>query len=144
MNRFNSRLASLGVLSVALAGFTLNSPAFASQPIGHDAAIKSVAEAYCAEGNCSANDMTSLKAAAKAIAEIKAAENKHGDAHFNNPDANGDGLVSRAEYVAIAPDGEGGFAKKDSNGDGFISEKEAYVFIKSQANAKAIRLGLFP
>ena len=149
LSRINSRATSVGLLGIALAGLTLSSAAFATQPIAQGATVNKTAEGKCGEGKCGANGAKAAKAR-KVVAAIKTAEGKCGegqcgDSRFGKTDADHDGRVSRAEYVAVVPDGVAGFAKKDTNRDGFISEKEAYDFVKAtyEAHGKKIPLGVF-
>jgi len=53
--------------------------------------------------------------------------------------------VSRAEFLAVAPQRAVDFAKIDRDRDGFISESEAYEFLKATyaANGKPMPPGLF-
>ena len=96
------------------------------------------AEGKCGEGKCGAD--------AKATqSEGKCGEGKCGDASFAKTDADGDGFVSRAEFLAVAPTRAAEFQKIDSNGDGKISEQEAYDYLKAiyTANGKPVPKDLF-
>ena len=75
----------------------------------------------------------------------KACEGKCGDASFAKTDTSDDGLVSRAEFLAVAPTRGADFPKLDTDSDGFISEKEAYQNVKNafDANGKPMPSGLF-
>ena len=55
----------------------------------------------------------------------------------------GDGKVSRAEFLKVAPHSD--FDKIDTNHDGFIDEQEAYDNVKAnyEANGKKMPKGLF-
>jgi len=146
MSRFHSRATSVGLLSIALAGLTLGSAAFAAQPIDHGATVKKTAEGKCGEGKCGANGAKTTKTvAAIKTAEGKCGEGKCGDARFNQTDSNRDGRVSRAEFLKVVPKGDGYFAQIDKDHDGYISEQEAYRNVKHafEANGKSIPTGLF-
>jgi len=145
MSRFNSRVTSAGLLSIALAGLTLSSAAFATQPVDHGAAAKKAAEGKCGEGKCGANGAKTAKTvAAVKTAEGKCGEGKCGDARFSQTDADHDGRVSRAEFLAVVPSADA-FAQIDKDGNGYISEKEAYNNVKRAfaSNGKSIPVGLF-
>ena len=108
---------------------------------GADAkAAGKTAEGKCGEGKCGA----SAKAAGK-TAEGKCGEGKCGDASFAKTDRSGDGRVSRAEFLAVAPARAADFPKLDVDGDGFISEQEAYDHLKATyaANGKPMPAGVF-
>ena len=55
--------------------------------------------------------------------EGKCGEGKCGDASMAKTDTDGDGKVSRAEFLKVAP--KSNFDKIDTNHDGFIDEQEA-------------------
>jgi uncharacterized low-complexity protein len=108
---------------------------------GADAkAAGKTAEGKCGEGKCGA----SAKAANK-TAEGKCGEGKCGDASFAKTDRSGDGRVSRAEFLAVAPTRAADFPKLDVDRDGFISEQEAYDYLKATyaANGKPMPAGVF-
>jgi uncharacterized low-complexity protein len=122
MSRINTRY-TVGLLGLALTGLTLSTSAFAMQPL---------AQGY-------------LLAAGKATAEGKCGEGKCGDTSFTKTDADSDGFVSKAEFVAAAPTRAGEFPKLDVSGDGKVSEKEAYDYLKAtfEANGNPMPAGLF-
>lgn len=162
-----SRKTTIGLLGAALAGSVLLSGSvFAMQPLAQGylvaASDTKPAEGKCGEGKCGAsetasNDTKSTEAEGKcgegkcgadaksAQAEGKCGEGKCGDASFNRTDANGDGFVSRAEFLAVAPTRAGEFKKLDTNGDGKVSEQEAYDYLKViyTANGKPVPKDLF-
>lgn len=148
MSRNNTRYPA-GMLGVALAGLVLGGSAFAIEPLPHGymlAAGHAAGEGKCGEGKCGAGAAKTAKSApAEKTAEGKCGEGQCGDARFAAADTDKDHLVSRAEFVAVVPNGEAIFATKDPNGDGFISEKEAYQNVKKayNANGKEIPRGLF-
>ncbi|HEY0505876.1 MAG TPA: EF-hand domain-containing protein [Lysobacter sp.] len=166
MSRNNPR-NSAGMLGVALAGLVLSGSAFAMQPLaqgymlaaGHvaaegkcgegkcgasEATASKDAEGKCGEGKCGASEAKAPKAAVAKAAEGKCGEGQCGDARFNKTDTNDDGRVSKAEYLAVVPNGQG-WSDKDANGDGFISEREAYDYTKArfEANGKKLPIGRF-
>jgi uncharacterized low-complexity protein len=122
MSRFNTR-NSVGLLGLALTGLTLSASAFAMQPL---------AQGY-------------VVSASKVAAEGKCGEGKCGDASFTKTDASSDGFISKAEFVAAAPDRAAEFAALDASGDGKVSEKEAYDYLKAtfEAHGKPMPAGLF-
>ena len=151
MSRNTNRNTNAGKFGVALAGLVLSSSAFAVQPLAQGymvAASHLAAEGKCGEGKCGASEAKPAKAgqsAAKKTAEGKCGEGQCGDARFAATDTDGDARVSRAEFLAVVPNGAAPFAKKDVNGDGYISEKEAYDSVKGiyNANGKELPSGLF-
>jgi uncharacterized low-complexity protein len=156
MSRINTRNPA-GMLGVALAGLVLGGSAFAMEPLSQGymlAASHAAAEGKCGEGKCGEGKCGEGKcggapkadtSAAKKTAEGKCGEGQCGDARFASADTNKDGLVSRAEFVAVVPNGEAIFKSKDPNNDGFISELEAYNNVKAafDANGKPMPRGLF-
>ena len=150
MSHSNTRKTA-GALGLALAGLVLSGSAFATQSLaqGYMAAAAHVGEeGKCGEGKCGEGSKPAKPSAAKKTAEGKCGEGQCGDARFNKADTNDDGLVSKAEYVAVVPTGNG-WADKDTDRDGFISEREAYDYTKSrfEANGKKIpkdRFAAFP
>ena len=153
MSRNNTRNPA-GLLGFALAGLVLSGSGFAMEPLSqgymlpanHATAEGKCGEGKCGEGKCGASTGKPANiAAAKKTAEGKCGEGQCGDARFASADTNKDGLVSRAEFVAVVPGGEAIFNSKDPNGDGFISEKEAYNNVKKayDANGKEMPRGLF-
>jgi len=170
-HRSASRSTTAGMLGVALAGLVLGQSAFAMQPLAQGymvAASHAAGEGKCGEGKCGADKAKSANAkaagktaegkcgegkcgadakakAAGKTAEGKCGEGKCGDASFAKTDRSGDGRVSRAEFLAVAPTRAADFPKLDVDGDGFISEKEAYDYLKATyaANGKPMPAGLF-
>lgn len=145
MSRNNPRNTTVGTLGVALAGLVLGSSAFAAQPLAQGymvAASHVTAEGKCGEGKCGAAE---AKPTAKKTAEGKCGEGQCGDVRFAATDTDKDARVSRAEFLAVVPNGSAAFAKKDVDGDGYISEKEAYDSVKAvyNANGKELPSGLF-
>jgi len=167
--RSASRSTTAGMLGVALAGLVLGQSAFAMQPLAQGymvAASHAAGEGKCGEGKCGADKAKTAgktsagktaegkcgegkcgadaKAAGK-TAEGKCGEGKCGDASFAKTDRSGDGRVSRAEFLAVAPTRAADFPKLDVDSDGFISEKEAYDYLKATyaANGKPMPAGLF-
>jgi len=125
----------LGLLSIALVGgMNLAASAFAVEalPQGYQlAAAEKAGEGKCGEGKCGASG-----AKGKATqAEGKCGEGKCGDASFARTDADHDGLVSRAELLAVAPGANAEFDAIDANHDGYLSEAEVYQFRKHQFDA---------
>ncbi|MBF6024444.1 EF-hand domain-containing protein [Lysobacter niastensis] len=114
---------NIGALGVALAGLVLTGSAFAMQPL---------AQGY-------------MLAAGHAAAEGKCGEGQCGDEKFAQVDTDNDALVSRAEFLAVAPGQEALFAQKDVNRDGYISEKESYDSVKAayETHGKKLPSGLF-
>ena len=166
MSRITTRSLTAGSIGIALAGLVVGSSAFAVQPLPQGymlAANHTAAEGKCGEGKCGAGAKAAKTSAGKAAegkcgegkcgangagaktAEGKCGEGKCGDASFAKTDADGDGRVSRAEFLAVAPGRAADFPKIDVDGDGFISEKEAYDFLKATyaANGKPLPAGLF-
>ncbi|MFQ6309949.1 HvfA family oxazolone/thioamide-modified RiPP metallophore [Lysobacter capsici] len=148
-HRSASRSTTAGMLGVALAGLVLGQSAFAMQPLAQGymvAASHAAGEGKCGEGKCGADKAKSANAkAAGKTAEGKCGEGKCGDASFAKTDRSGDGRVSRAEFLAVAPTRAADFPKLDVDRDGFISEKEAYDYLKATyaANGKPMPAGLF-
>lgn len=148
-HRSASRSTTAGMLGVALAGLVLGQSAFAMQPLAQGymvAASHAAGEGKCGEGKCGADKAKSANAkAAGKTAEGKCGEGKCGDASFAKTDRSGDGRVSRAEFLAVAPTRAADFPKLDVDGNGFISEKEAYDYLKATyaANGKPMPAGLF-
>lgn len=146
MSRNNTRNTT-GMLGVALAGLVLSGSAFAMQPLAQGymlAAGHAAAEGKCGEGKCGTGEAGTAGAGATKTAEGKCGEGQCGDARFNKTDTNDDGLVSKAEYLKVVPNGQG-WAQKDADGDGFISEREAYEYTKAryEANGKKLPIGRF-
>ena len=111
---------TIGLLGAVLAGgMMLTGSAFASQPL---------TQGY-------------LLASADQV--VKTPEGKCGDASMAKTDSDGDGKVSRAEFLKVAPKSD--FDKIDTNHDGFIDEQEAYNNVKAnfEANGKKMPKGLF-
>lgn len=168
-HRSASRSTTAGMLGVALAGLVLGQSAFAMQPLAQGymvAASHAAGEGKCGEGKCGADKAKSANAkaagktaegkcgegkcgadakAAGKTAEGKCGEGKCGDASFAKTDRSGDGRVSRAEFLAVAPTRAADFPKLDVDRDGFISEKEAYDYLRATyaANGKPMPAGLF-
>ena len=76
---------------------------------------------------------------------VKVGEGKCGDASFAKTDTDGDALVSRKEFIAVAPTRASDFNTIDTDKDGFISELEAYNYLKTvyESNGKAMPKDLF-
>lgn len=147
MTRSNSRKTTAGLFGVALAGLALSGTAFAMQPLSQGfmlAAAHAGDEGKCGEGKCGSDSKPAKSSAAKKTAEGKCGEGQCGDARFNKTDANDDGLVSKAEYLAVVPTAQG-WAAKDVDKDGFISEREAYEYTKAryEANGRKLPVGRF-
>jgi uncharacterized low-complexity protein len=147
MTRSNTRKTTAGLLGVALAGLALSGSAFAMQPLSQGfmlAAAHAGDEGKCGEGKCGSDSRSAKSSAAKKTAEGKCGEGQCGDARFNKTDANDDGLVSKAEYLAVVPTAQG-WAAKDVDKDGFISEREAYEYTKAryEANGRKLPIGRF-
>ena len=102
---------SIGLFGAALAGgLMLSCSVFAAQPL--------------AQGYMVASAETSVK-----TPEGTCGEGKCGDASMAKTDSDGDGKVSRAEFIKVAPKSD--FDKIDTNHDGFIDEQEAYNNVKA-------------
>jgi uncharacterized low-complexity protein len=145
MSRNNARNTTAGTLGVALVGLVLSSSAFAVQPLAQGymvAGAHATAEGKCGEGKCGTDE---AKPATKKTAEGKCGEGQCGDTRFAATDTDNDAKVSRAEFLAVVPNGAAPFAKKDVNKDGYISEREAYDSVKAiyNANGKELPSGLF-
>jgi hypothetical protein len=109
-------------------------------------ASHATAEGKCGEGKCGATEQPAKKTAAtNKTAEGKCGEGQCGDARFAAADTDDDALVSRAEFLVVAPGQEALFAKKDTNRDGYISERESYDSVKAAYNEHGRELpsGLF-
>jgi uncharacterized low-complexity protein len=136
--------ATLGAVGIALtSGMLLATSAFATQPVsnGHlltAAPASKTAEGKCGEGKCGASKAAAAKTAEGKCGEGKCGEGKCGDASFAKTDADNDGKVSKAEFLAKAPKREADFAKIDADNNGFISQAEAYKFLRSvyEANGR--------
>ncbi|MBD9607587.1 putative low-complexity protein [Pseudomonas sp. PvR086] len=116
---------TVGLLGAVLAGgLMLSGSVFAAQPL--------------TQGYMVASAETSVK-----TPEGKCGEGKCGDASMAKTDTDGDGQVSRAEFLKVAPKGD--FDKIDTNHDGQISEQEAFDNVKAsyEANGKKMPKGLF-
>ncbi|CAH0303918.1 putative low-complexity protein [Pseudomonas frederiksbergensis] len=116
---------TVGLLGAVLAGgLMLSGSVFAAQPL--------------TQGYMVASAETSVK-----TPEGKCGEGKCGDASMAKTDTDGDGQVSRAEFLKVAPKGD--FDKIDTNHDGQISEQEAFDNVKAsyEANGKQMPKGLF-
>ncbi|QNP40777.1 HvfA family oxazolone/thioamide-modified RiPP metallophore [Lysobacter solisilvae (ex Woo and Kim 2020)] len=150
MNRDNNtRNKTAGMLGIALAGMILSGTAFAVQPLAQGymvTASHAGEEGKCGEGKCGATEAKPAQAAAVTkAAEGKCGEGKCGDARFAQTDTDDDGRVSKAEFLAVVPNGDAYFAQIDKSRDGYISEKEAYDNVKRafESNGKSIPAGLF-
>ncbi|KAA6122963.1 HvfA family oxazolone/thioamide-modified RiPP metallophore [Cupriavidus cauae] len=155
------RKTTLGLLGAALAGSVLlNGPVFAMQPLAQGylvaAADGKAAEGKCGEGKCGAETVRAPRGAKKGAraegkcgegkcGEGKCGEGKCGDASFSRTDTDKNGLVSRAEFLAVAPTRAAEFDKIDTSHDGNISEAEAYEYLRAtyQANGKPVPKNLF-
>ena len=148
MTRDNTRIKNAGLLGIALAGLALSGSAFAMQPLAQGymvAASHAGEEGKCGEGKCGSNEAAPAKTAAAKTAEGKCGEGQCGDARFAAADTDDDARVSRAEFLAIVPQGAALFAKKDVNADGYISERESYDSVKAayNTNGRELPSGLF-
>ncbi|WP_129645289.1 HvfA family oxazolone/thioamide-modified RiPP metallophore [Peristeroidobacter agariperforans] len=139
----SSNKAGLGAVGIALTGgMLLASSAFAAQPMAHGYLLTAAPTSKTAEGKCGEGKCGGSKAAAKTAegkcGEGKCGEGKCGDESFARTDANNDGKVSKAEFLAVAPEREAAFVKIDTDKNGFISQAEAYKFLRSvyEANGK--------
>ncbi|KUM54616.1 hypothetical protein AR688_15080 [Rheinheimera sp. EpRS3] len=146
MSRNHSlKTTRLGFMAVALVGaVNLSSAAFAmdSLPQGYQlTTLVKVGEGKCGEGKCGAAESNTKVAAT----EGKCGEGKCGDASFASTDTDGDALVSRKEFLAVAPTRASDFNTIDTDKDGFISELEAYNYLKTvyESNGKAVPKDLF-
>lgn len=114
------------------------------------------AEGKCGEGKCGADTTRVSRGASKGAqtegkcgegkcGEGKCGEGKCGDASFARTDTDKNGLVSRAEFLAVAPTRAAEFDKIDTSHDGNISEAEAYEYLRAtyQANGKPVPKNLF-
>lgn len=135
----------LGFMAVALVGaVNLSSAAFAmdSLPQGYQlTTLVKVGEGKCGEGKCGAEESNTKVAAT----EGKCGEGKCGDASFATTDTDDDNLVSRKEFLAVAPTRAEVFNEIDTNRDGFLSEAETYKYMKSvyESNGKGLPQELF-
>ena len=137
--------AGLGAVGIALtSGMLLANSAFASQPLAQGylltaAPVSKSAEGKCGEGKCGASKGAKTAGEGK-CGEGKCGEGKCGDESFAKTDANNDGKVSKAEFLAVAPKREADFNKIDADHNAFISQAEAYTFLRSvyAANGKEI------
>lgn len=133
--------AGLGAISVVLtSGMLLANSAFAAQPMSNGylltaAPMSKTAEGKCGEGKCGAS-----KAAAAKTAEGKCGEGKCGDESFAKTDADNDGKVSKAEFLAKAPTRETYFDQVDADHNGFINQAEAYKFLRSVYEANGMEM----
>jgi uncharacterized low-complexity protein len=116
---------TIGLLGAVLAGgMMLSGAVFASQPLTQGYLLASAEQVVkTPEGKCG--------------------EGKCGDASMAKTDTDGDGKVSRAEFLKVAP--KSNFDKIDTNHDGFIDEQEAFDNVKAnyEANGKKMPKGLF-
>jgi uncharacterized low-complexity protein len=116
---------TIGLLGAVLAGgMMLSGSVFAAQPLTQGYLLASAEQVVkTPEGKCG--------------------EGKCGDASMAKTDTDGDGKVSRAEFLKVAP--KSNFDKIDTNHDGFIDEQEAYNNVKAnfEANGKKMPKGLF-
>ena len=88
-------------LGTALAGLGLTGAAFAMQPLAQGYMLSAGETAKAPEGKCG-----------------------EGKCGLEKVDADKDGRVSQAEFVAAHPDKADRFAKIDTNQDGFLDEAE--------------------
>ncbi len=136
---------SPGLMALTLAGcLNLSSAAFAmdSLPQGYQlATLVKVGEGKCGEGKCGATESNTKVAAT----EGKCGEGKRGDASFASTDTDDDHLVSRQEFLAVAPDRPEAFAAIDADQNGFLSEAETYRYMKNvyKSNGKDLPQELF-
>ncbi|MDX3774916.1 hypothetical protein QE250_12375 [Chromatiaceae bacterium AAb-1] len=140
----------IGFITVALVGgMNLAPAAFAVEalPQGYQlAAVEKVSEGKCGEGKCGSSEAsTKVSKAEGKCGEGKCGEGSCGDASFARTDTNGDYLVSRQEFLAVAPTRAEVFDIIDTNRDGFLSEAETYQYMKKvyKSNGKDIPQELF-
>jgi uncharacterized low-complexity protein len=116
---------TFGLLGAVLAGgMMLSGSVFASQPLAQGYLLASADQVVkTPEGKCG--------------------EGKCGDESMAQTDTDGDGKVSRAEFLKVAPKAD--FDKIDTNHDGQIDEQEAFDNVKAnyEANGKKMPKGLF-
>jgi uncharacterized low-complexity protein len=116
---------TFGLLGAVLAGgMMLSGSVFASQPLTQGYLLASAEQVVkTPEGKCG--------------------EGKCGDESMARTDTDGDGKVSRAEFLKVAPKAD--FDKIDTNHDGQIDEQEAFDNVKAnyEANGKKMPKGLF-
>lgn len=134
------KITGLGFMAVALAsGLNLSSAAFAmdSLPQGYQLATL----VKVGEGKCGAEESNTKVAAT----EGKCGEGKCGDASFATTDTDDDNLVSRKEFLAVAPTRAEVFNEIDIDRDGFLSEAETFKYMKSvyESNGKDLPQELF-
>lgn len=140
-----NKTTGLGFMAVALAGgLNLSSAAFAmdSLPQGYQlATLVKVGEGKCGEGKCGATESNTKVTAT----EGKCGEGKCGDASFATTDTDDDHLVSRKEFLAVAPTRAEVFNEIDTDRDGFLSEAETFKYMKNvyESNGKDLPQGLF-
>ncbi|MBV7483106.1 EF-hand domain-containing protein [Bordetella sp. BOR01] len=151
------RKTALGMIGAVLAGSVLLSgSAFAMQPLAQGYLVAAgdaqPAEGKCGEGKCGGDVATTAGSGSAKSTEAegkcgegKCGEGKCGDASFAKTDADGDGFVSRAEFLKVAPTRADQFAKLDTDGDGRISELEAHEYLRVTyaAHGKPMPKGLF-
>ncbi|WP_448145185.1 HvfA family oxazolone/thioamide-modified RiPP metallophore [Pseudomonas silesiensis] len=145
MSRISNN-ARFGLIAIALAGGLnlASSAAFAAEalPQGYQlASAVKAGEGKCGEGKCGAEE-TGAKAT---TAEGKCGEGKCGDASFARTDTDDDSLVSRKEFLAVAPTRGADFEVIDADHDGFLSEAETYKYMKNvyESNGKEAPTELF-
>ncbi len=135
----------LGFMAVALlGGLNLSTAAFAMDelPQGYQlTTLVKVGEGKCGEGKCGGAESNTKVAAA----EGKCGEGKCGDASFATTDTDDDSLVSRKEFLAVAPTRAAVFTEIDVEQNGFLSEAETFNYMKNvyESNGKAVPQELF-
>jgi uncharacterized low-complexity protein len=92
-------------LGTALAGLTLTGAAFAMEPLAQGYMLAAGEAGKAQEGKCG-----------------------EGKCGIEKVDADKDGRVSQAEFVAAHPDKAEHFAKMDANQDGFVDEGERKAY----------------
>jgi uncharacterized low-complexity protein len=150
MSRISNN-ARFGLIAVALAGGLnlASSAAFAAQALPQGYQLASAAKAgegKCGEGKCGAEESGAKATTAEGkCGEGKCGEGKCGDASFARTDTDDDSLVSRKEFLAVAPTRGADFEVIDADHDGFLSEAETYKYMKNvyQSNGKEAPKELF-
>ncbi|MES2819538.1 MAG: hypothetical protein V4812_11195 [Pseudomonadota bacterium] len=140
----------LGLIAVALAGsLSLAQGVFAVEPLSQGyqlASAEKAGEGKCGEGKCGSSEPAAKVSDAEGkCGEGKCGEGKCGDASFARTDTDDDGLVSLAEFLAVAPTQQAEFEAIDTSDDGHLSEAETYKYRSNQysSNGKKVPTELF-
>lgn len=139
----------LGFMAVALlGGLNLSTAAFAMDelPQGYQlTTLAKVGEGKCGEGKCGGEKFGGAESNKVAATEGKCGEGKCGDASFATTDTDDDNLVSRKEFLAVAPTRVAVFTEIDADQNGFLSEAETFNYMKNvyESNGKAVPQELF-